>query len=143
MKNTIDFKAIRQILFSMILSLFFLTTANAAGVSLSATPPENTVNVGQTATYTIKINRDGFADKVTLSATGLPSGATASFAPNTTTATSSVLTVKTLTTTPVGTFNITVKGTANAITIAPIIVKLTIKAGGSISVSVTPATQSI
>ncbi len=146
--NLIGSKFRKTILFGFLFLSFVYggtsVRANAASVSLSATPTLQTINVGKTATYTIKINRDGYADKVTLSATGLPAGASATFAPNTTTATSSVLTVKTLTTTPIGTFNITVKGTANGITIAPITVKLTTKAGGgSISVSVTPATQSI
>ena len=129
-----------------ILALFSIVpvmTANAASVSLTATPTLQTVNVGQTTTFTIKINRDGFAGKVTLSVTGLPSGATTSFAPNTTTAASSILTVNTLTTTPVGTFILTVKGTATGITIAPITVKLTTKPLPSIAVAVNPATQSI
>lgn len=122
---------------------FFAAEAFAAGVSLSALPSSNTVQVGQSAAYTIKINRDNFADKVTLSATNLPSGATATFNPNTTTANSSILTVTTQTTTPVGTFNITVKGTANGITIAPITVKLITTPAQSISISVLPESQSI
>jgi hypothetical protein len=126
-----------------LISFVAVIAANAASVSLTATPTLQTVNVGQTTTFTIKINRDNFADKVTLSVTGLPSGATASFAPNTTTAASSILTVNTLTTTPVGTFILTVKGTATGIAIAPITVKLTTKPLPSVAVAVNPATQSI
>lgn len=125
------------------LASVFATEAFAAGVSLSALPSSNTIQVGQSAAYTIKINRDNLADKVTLSATNLPSGASASFNPNTTTANSSILTVTTQTTTPVGTFNITVKGTANGITIAPITVKLITTTAQNISISVLPETQSI
>ncbi|HMS43258.1 MAG TPA: IPT/TIG domain-containing protein [Pyrinomonadaceae bacterium] len=121
----------------------FMSEAFAAGVSLSALPSSNTVQVGQNAAYTIKINRDNYTDKVTLSATNLPSGASASFNPNTTTANSSLLTITTQTTTPVGTFNISVKGTANGITIAPITVKLITTAAQNISISVLPETQSI
>ena len=133
-------------IYSLLLGFFaFVLSAEAfaAGVSLSATPTSQTVNVGQTATYTININRDNYTDKVTLSATGLPSGASATFTPNTTTATSSVLKITTLTTTPVGIFNINVKGTANGITIAPITVKLTTRPLPSIAVSVNPSSQSI
>ncbi len=133
-------------IYSLLLGFFaFVISAEAlaAGVSLSATPKSQTVTVGQTATYTININRDNFADKVTLSAIGLPSGASATFTPNTTTASSSVMKITTLTTTPIGIFNITVKATASGITITPITVKLTTKALPSISVSVNPSSQSI
>ncbi len=115
----------------------------AGSVSLSAVPTTQTVRVGQTATYTIKINRDGYTDKVTLGATGLPSGVTATFNPNTTTAASSTLKLQTSTNTPVGTFNINVKGTAPGITIAPIVVKLITQPAPSISLSVTPSAQFI
>lgn len=118
--------------------------AQAAGaVTLVAVPTSNTVTVGQSANYTIKINHDNYTDKVTLSATGLPAGSTANFTPNTTTANSSTLKVQTAANTPIGVFNITVKGTANGITIAPIIVKLTTKAQPAVSIAVLPAVQSI
>src|SRR3954449_8687514 len=100
--------------YSLLLGFFAFALpaqVSAAGVSLSATPTAQTVTVGQTATYTIKINRDNYTDKVTLSATGLPSGVTAAFTPNVTTAASSTLKLQTQTTTPIGTFNINVKGT--------------------------------
>jgi hypothetical protein len=117
--------------------------ARAAGVSLVATPTSQTVTVGQTTAYTIKINRDNYVDKVTLSATGLPSGVTATFSPNVTTATSSTLKLQTSTSTPIGIFNINVKATANGISIAPIVVKLTTRPVPSISLTVTPPAQSI
>lgn len=133
-------------LYSLLISFFtFVLSAEAfaGAVSLSAVPTTQTVTVGQTATYTIKINRDSYTDKVTLSATGLPSGVTATFTPNTTTATSSTLKLQTQTTTPVGTFNINVKGAANGVTIAPIIVKLITQPVPSISLTVNPSEQFI
>lgn len=130
--------------FLLVVCAFCLTTKTfAAGVSLSATPNTQTVSVGQTATYTININRDGYTDKVTLSATGLPANTTATFTPNTTTATSSTLKLQTAANTPLGIFNINVKGTANGITIAPITVKLTTTAAQSISILTLPESQSI
>ncbi|HEY0458890.1 MAG TPA: SBBP repeat-containing protein [Pyrinomonadaceae bacterium] len=132
--------------FTLLLGFFvfaFSTAARAAGVSLSATPTTQTVTVGQTAAYTIKINRDNYADKVTLSATGLPSGVTATFNPNVTTLSSSTLKLQTAASTPIGAFNINVKATANGITIAPIAVKLTTQPAPSISLTVTPLSQSI
>ncbi len=142
----ITFRLHRNILQVLLLAMFaFLLTSetSAAGVSLTATPTTATVTVGQTATYTIKINRDNYPDKVTLWATGLPTGATATCTPNTTTAASSVLAIKTLPTTPIGIFNITVKGTANGLTIAPLTIKLTTKALPSISISSNPISQTV
>ncbi|HVE55938.1 MAG TPA: SBBP repeat-containing protein [Pyrinomonadaceae bacterium] len=133
-------------LYSLLIGIFAFVLpaeARASGVSLVAVPTTQTVTVGQTAAYTIKINRDNYTDKVTLAATGLPAGVTATFTPNTTTATSSTLKLQTLTTTPIGTFNINVKGTANGITIAPIVVKLITQPVPSISFSVNPSTQFI
>lgn len=128
--------------FGVILGTFADAWA-AAGVTLTATPNTNTVTVGQTTSYTIKINRDNYIDKVTLSVTGLPSGVTATFTPNTTTANSSTLKLQTLTSTPVGTFNLTVKGTAAGINVAPVTIKLITISPPSVSVSVLPAVQSI
>jgi len=131
---------------SSVLSLVLLAQGVSAApgtVTLTSTPTTQTVTVGQTAIYTININRDNFADKVTLSATGLPAGASAAFSPNTTTAASSTLKVKTITSTPIGSFSITIKGTATGITIAPITIKLITKAVGSVTISVLPAVQTI
>jgi hypothetical protein len=59
------------------------TGVAAPDFSVSASPPTQTVNAGSAATYNITvaaINGD-FSNPVTLSATGLPTGATATFAP--------------------------------------------------------------
>src|SRR5687768_13881603 len=96
-------------LYSLLMAFCVLTfsaEAFAAGVSLSASPTAQTVVAGQSATFTIKINRDMYADKVTLAATGLPAGVAAAFSPNGTTATSSTLKLQTSANTPIGTFSI-------------------------------------
>ncbi|HQU83951.1 MAG TPA: SBBP repeat-containing protein [Pyrinomonadaceae bacterium] len=143
-KNTIHFK---HFLFSSLLIVAFVFCAAAeifaAGVSLSAVPNAQTVAAGQAASYTIKINRTVYTDKVTLSAANLPAGVTATFTPNTTTANSSTLKLQTSIATPTGTFSITVKATANGITIAPIDLSLTVNSAPSIAVSVNPDTQYI
>jgi|GEM_PF-1434961 len=70
-----------------------------------------TINRGSSATNTITINRiNGFAGPVTLSASGLPAGVTASFSPNPATALSSVLTLSSSSTATVGTAVVTVSG---------------------------------
>src|SRR5204863_9240691 len=56
-----------------------------------------------------------FTDQVTLSVSGLPSGASGSFAPNPATA-SSTLAVTTSTSTPIGTYTLTVTGVGGTLT---------------------------
>ena len=82
--------------------------------ALSASPASRTVTAGATTTYTVAVTRyGGFAGLVNLSASGLPGGATATFAPNPADA-SSVLTVATGAATPPGTFVLTIKGVAGS-----------------------------
>lgn len=144
MNKTSLIKLLFRITFPAIFGLMLVVAASAASVSLSSAPTSQTVVAGQSAAYTIKLLRDGYADKVTLSATGLPAGATATFSPNTTTAASSTLTIATTPATPSGTFAVNVKAVANGITIAPIVVSLTVTAAApSISVTSIPDSQSI
>jgi hypothetical protein len=86
--------------------------------NLSATPSSQTVVVGNATTYTASIGAlSGFSGVVTLTASGLPAGATASFSPATVTGTgSSTLTVTTSSTTPVGTYPLTITGTSGSLT---------------------------
>ncbi len=85
------------------------TTPTTPGFSLSVTPTSQTVVQGGFTTYTV--TRTGsFVGTVTLSVTGLPSGASGVFNPNGTTGTSSTLTVTTSTTTPTGSFQFTITG---------------------------------
>jgi hypothetical protein len=85
--------------------------------SLGATPPSVAVGAGTKATYSIGIGAlNGFSGTVSLSATGLPSGATATFSPASVTgAGSSTLSIATSTTTPASTYTITVQGTSGTL----------------------------
>jgi hypothetical protein len=85
--------------------------------SLSISPASVTVPLfGTTATYTVTITRTGgFTGAVSLSVTGQPSGATATFSPNPATGASSTLTIK-VKLTPRGTFPLTVTGTSGTLT---------------------------
>jgi hypothetical protein len=114
-----------------------------AGVTLNSVPTTRTVNAGQSATFAINIARDNYSGSVTLSASNLPAGATASFAPNPTTGKSSTLTLTTKTTTPAGTFQIRVSVKASGLTVAPINVTLIVKPVPSVALSTLPATLSI
>ena len=81
--------------------------------SISATPSSQTVSAGSTANYTVNVgNVNAFVGTVSFTAGGLPSGATASFNPTSTTAPgSSTMNVTTSGSTPAGSNTITITGT--------------------------------
>jgi hypothetical protein len=84
--------------------------------SLSAAPSSLTVNQGSSGTSTITVNpMNGFSGSVSLSASGLPSGVTATFNPSSTT-TTSTLTLTASSTAATGTFTVTVTGTSGSLT---------------------------
>jgi hypothetical protein len=78
--------------------------------TLAATPPSRQVLPGDIAQYAVTINRNtGFTSPVTLAASGLPSGASASFAPSSpVTGSSSTLQIDTTSSTPAGSYTVTV-----------------------------------
>ncbi|NUW39419.1 M28 family peptidase [Nonomuraea rhodomycinica] len=86
--------------------------------SISANPGSGTVQAGSPATTTIATQTTaGNAQAVNLSASGLPTGATASFNPaSVTSGGSSTLTIATAPTTPAGSYNVTVTGTGETAT---------------------------
>ncbi|WP_312888850.1 M4 family metallopeptidase, partial [Nonomuraea rhodomycinica] len=86
--------------------------------SISANPGSGTVQAGSSATTTIATQTTaGNAQAVNLSASGLPTGATASFNPaSVTSGGSSTLTIATAPTTPAGSYNVTVTGTGETAT---------------------------
>ena len=84
--------------------------------ALSATPASQTVTQGGSTSYTLAISPlGGFSGAVSLSATGLPAGANASFSPNPAT-NSSTMSVSTGVAVPTGTFPVTITGTSGALT---------------------------
>jgi uncharacterized membrane protein len=101
-------------------SLTEATTATlvvtGANFILSATPEIQAINAGTSASYTVSTTVvSGFDGSVTLSVSGLPSGASAVFSPASITgAGSSTLTVSTTTSTVAGDYNLTVTGTGES-----------------------------
>jgi subtilisin family serine protease len=89
-----------------------LVVAAPGDFGLTATPASATVVAGQNAAYTVAVSSSGgFAGSVSLSVSGLPSQASASFAPNPLAAPgSSTLTVRTSRLTTRGTFTLTITG---------------------------------
>jgi hypothetical protein len=93
------------------------TPTAAPDFSLAVTPGSVTVPLlGSTANYTVTITRTGgFTGAVTLSVSGLPSGATATFTPNPATGATSALKV-TVRILPRGTFPLTITGVSGTLT---------------------------
>jgi hypothetical protein len=87
-------------------------TTPTRGFTLSASPASGTVTAGASATSTITVTETGAAQSVSLSASGLPAGTTATFNPASVAASgTSTLTLTTSSTTPAGTYPITITGT--------------------------------
>jgi hypothetical protein len=84
--------------------------------SLSVSPSSHTIGQGGTTSYTVNIaSVGGFSAAVTLSVSGLPSGAAGTFNPNPATGTST-MTVTSSATTPPGSYSLTITGTGGGLT---------------------------
>jgi uncharacterized repeat protein (TIGR01451 family) len=92
-------------------------TTPAADFAVSASPPSQTVNPGNSTTYTVTVTpAGGFTGSVALSVSGLSVDATGGFIPSSLTITdssakSSVLTITTTSLTPPGTYTLNISAT--------------------------------
>lgn len=94
----------------------FSNCGGTADFSLSASPSSLSVTQGSSGSSTITVNDlNGFTGSVSLSASGLPSGVTASFGTNPTTSTST-LTLSASSTATTGTATVTITGTSGSLT---------------------------
>src|SRR5437879_3654572 len=94
----------------------FLGPGPGPDFTLSASPSSRTVTPGGSTSYSVTISpTGGFTGPVTLSVSGLPSGANGSFTPNPATG-SSTLSVTTGPSTPLGTSTLTVTGVSGSLT---------------------------
>jgi hypothetical protein len=114
-----------------------LTVNPVGNYTLSASPGSLTVVQGTSGASTITVTPlNGFNSSVGLSASGLPSGVTASFNP-TSTASTSTLTLTASSTATTGTVTVTITGTAGSLTnTTP--VSLTVNAPASYTLSASP-----
>src|SRR5262249_37298227 len=96
-------------------SVTLVVQAPAPDFAFAASPASRTVGRGGTTTYSVTITpMNGFAGSVSLSVSGVPNRATATFTPNPATS-SATLTVQTRSKTQRGTYSLTIKGTSGAL----------------------------
>lgn len=83
--------------------------------SLSASPSSSSVTQGAGTSYAVTVTRTNFTGAVSFAVSGLPSGASGSFNPASTTGTSSTLSVSTATSTPPGSYPLSITGTSGSL----------------------------
>lgn len=113
--------------------------------ALSASPASLSVTQGSNAGSTITVTPSGgFTGSVSLSASGLPSGVTASFGTNPTTSTSTV-TFAAAAAAATGTFSVTITGTSGSLTHTTTISLTVNPVGGTpdFTISVSPSTLAV
>ena len=120
-----------------------VNSASTGNFSLSASPSSQTVTAGNSASYAATITPSGgFTGSVTLSVSGLPSGATARFSVNPVAGSgNSTLTVNTSSSTPTGSYTLTITGTSTSPSLThSTTVTLVVN---SFSVSATPSSETV
>lgn len=127
---------------------FFLSGSAKADFTVAASPSSQSAPQGQSALFTVTLSgTNGFASPVQLTASGLPTGAIASFSPSQLTkgsGTSSV-SVTTSASTPTGTYrDVTVTGTSGSLTHSTkVTLSVTAYVAPSFSLSAGPGSNSM
>lgn len=119
-----------------------LTVTGSSSFTISAAPASLSVAQGASGTSAITINaQNGFKAAVALSASGVPSGVTASFSASSTTSTST-LTLAPSSSAAAGSYTITVTGTSGSLR-STASISLTITAAPKFTIAASPASLSI
>ncbi|UFP94205.1 polymorphic toxin-type HINT domain-containing protein [Gloeobacter morelensis] len=108
-----------------------LTVNAAPKVVLSVSPTTATLAQGASVPLTVTLTRTNFTGAVDLNFKGLPSGATASFNPDNTTASTSTLTVSANPTAAPGSYTLTISGSASGATVTGTSAAVSITATGA------------
>ena len=111
--------------------------------SVSASPSSQSVIPGASTTYTVTAS-GGFNGTVTLSASGLPADATASFNPASVAGSgSTTMTVTTSATTPAGSSTVTITGTSGALMHTTTVSLVVTNPGADFSLSASPSSRAL
>ena len=145
--NNYDATPVSALKQSLLASIQFpLATTATPSFTISSSASTLSIAQGASGTATITVgDAGGFTGSVTLAATGLPSGVTASFGTNPTTG-SSVLTLTASSSAPQGSATVTITGTSGALPVASTTIALTITAAGTpagFTLSASPAALSV
>jgi len=115
--------------------------------SVSASPASQTVVQGNQASYTVTVAASGgFAGSVSLTAAGIPSGATATFSPTSITSGSgsSTMNVTTTASTVAGSYTLTITGTSGSLTHSTTVTLVVNSAGSAnFSISASPSSRTV
>src|SRR5258708_6391145 len=112
------------------------------GFFLSTSQSSMTLTQGSNAANTITVNPlNGFSSSVSLSASGLPAGVTASFNPSSAT-NASTLTLTASSTAAIGVVNVTITGTSSTLT-STASISLTVNPKGNYSLSASPSSLTL
>jgi hypothetical protein len=111
-----------------------VTSTPSPDFTIMAAPPSRTISPGSRTTYAVTITRiSGFSKTIYLSVSGLPSGATGSFSPSylSGSRTTSTLTVRTGSRTPVGSSTLSIRGTGGSLVHTTTVALVVTKTGSS------------
>jgi hypothetical protein len=122
----------------------FLNVFGLESFGISAAPETQTVAAGSNTTFTVSTSAfNSFSGNISLSATGLPTGVTASFSPSSVAAgSSSTLTITPATNTLTGDYTFDIVGTSGTLT-NTIAVTVNVTGGASFALSATPSSQTV
>jgi hypothetical protein len=112
--------------------------------SMSASPSSQTVIQGNGTSYTANVGgSNGFSGAVTLSVSGLPTGATGTFNPTSVSGSGpSTLSVTTASSTPTGTYTLTITGASGSL-VHSATATLVVNAAQDFTVTASPSSQSV
>jgi uncharacterized membrane protein len=124
---------------------FKFTGCGTPDFTLTAAPASVSADQGTNANYTATVTPlNGFTGTVALTISGLPAGATATFTPSSLTSGNSALAIAVGSTTPAGSYPLTITGTSGTLThTANVTLIVTVPIVGDFAVTASPASQTV
>lgn len=120
-----------------------VTEAAGPDYVLAVTPSALSINQGRSEDADVTITRSGFGETVTLSAEGVPQDVTVDFSPNPVSGATSNMTVAVAATAVVGSYTLTVRGTATGLEDKTVTVELTVEEAAEYSLTLSPISLSV